>query len=244
VSDEQPSRALSSNDHPVRLTTLRRPSLLVFDVNETLSDMTPMGERFVDVGAPAHLAASWFAGVLRDGFALTSLGVSEKFATLAEESLRVSLDLQGLDRSTEDAVAHVMEGFTGLSLHPDVVDGVRALADAGVRMVTLSNGSSSVAESLLERAGIRGCFEALLSVEDAPLWKPAPAAYAHALERCAVASMDAMLVAVHPWDIDGATRAGLATAWINRGSAPYPAYFNSPGLSVESVTALAVELVD
>ncbi len=34
--------------------------------------------------------------------------------------------------------------------------------------------------------------------------------------------MDAMLVAVHPWDIDGAARAGLATAWINRNGGVYP----------------------
>ena len=27
------------------------PSVVVFDVNETLSDLTPMGQRFADVGA-------------------------------------------------------------------------------------------------------------------------------------------------------------------------------------------------
>ena len=51
-----------------------RPVLLVFDVNETLSDMAPMDERFEDVGAPAHLAKTWFAGLLRDGVALTAVG--------------------------------------------------------------------------------------------------------------------------------------------------------------------------
>lgn len=49
------------------------PAVVVFDVNETLSDMTPMAQRFTDVGAPADLATLWFATVLRDGFALTSL---------------------------------------------------------------------------------------------------------------------------------------------------------------------------
>ena len=37
---------------------------MLFDVNETLSDMSPIGQRFVDVGAPAHLAATWFAALL------------------------------------------------------------------------------------------------------------------------------------------------------------------------------------
>ena len=30
-----------------------RPSVIVFDVNETLSDLSPLGARFVEVGPPA-----------------------------------------------------------------------------------------------------------------------------------------------------------------------------------------------
>lgn len=242
MTNEHADHALPGSDHPVSPDGPRPPSLIVFDVNETLSDMSPMAQRFEDVGAPAHLAKTWFAGLLRDGFSLTAVGENESFATIAAEALRVALDGQSLDRGTEDAVQHVMEGFAGLPVHPDVPDGIRALADAGIRLVTLSNGSTSVAEALFDRAGIREHFEALLSVEDAPLWKPAAAAYAHALKSCAVDPMEAMLVAAHPWDIDGAARAGLATAWINRGGGPYPNYFRAPDLTATSLTELANEL--
>ena len=47
-------------------------SVVVFDVNQTLSDLAPMARRFADVGAPEHLAKLWFATLLRDGFALTA----------------------------------------------------------------------------------------------------------------------------------------------------------------------------
>lgn len=40
-------------------------------------------------------------------------------------------------------------------VHPDVAAGVRALAAAGLRLVTLSNGAVGVAEGLLGRAGVR-----------------------------------------------------------------------------------------
>lgn len=220
----------------------RRPGLLIFDVNETLSDMSSMGQRFEDVGAPPHLAKTWFAGLLRDGFALTAVGVNESFATIAAEALGVVLDGQPLDRSAEDAVQHIMDGFAGLPVHADVPEGIGALRDLGIRLVTLSNGSASVAEALFDRAGIRGHFETLLSIEDAALWKPAADAYAYALEQCDVDPMDAMLVAVHPWDIDGAARAGLATAWINRTGGPYPGYFRAPDLQVRSLRELANEL--
>ncbi|WP_338748013.1 haloacid dehalogenase type II [Janibacter alittae] len=219
-----------------------RPALVIFDVNETLSDMAAMGQRFEDVGAPAHLARTWFAGVLRDGFALTSVGVNESFATVAFQTLRVVLDAQPLDRGVQEAAEHIMAGFADLPMHADVREGIRGLAACGIRMVTLSNGSPSVAEALLERAGVRDHFEVVLSVEDARLWKPAADAYAHALGRSHVDPADAMLVAVHPWDIDGAARAGLTTAWINRTDGPYPDYFRAPGLRVGSLTELADQL--
>ena len=229
-------------DLPVSVDGPRRPRLLVFDVNETLSDMSPMGVRFEDVGAPAGLAAAWFAGLLRDGFALTVVGESAPFALLATESLKVVLARLPLDRPLDEAVDHVMKGFATLSVHPDVPAGAAALAGLGVRLVTLSNGSASVARALLDRAGARDHFEALMSVEDVGAWKPAPAAYAHALERCGVGPGEAMLVAVHPWDIDGAARAGLATAWVNRGGGPYPDYFSAPDLTCASLTDLAEQL--
>lgn len=234
--------SLSSRDHPVSPDGPRRPQVLLLDVNETLSDLSPLGARFEDVGAPAHLAATWFASVLRDGFALTSVGASAPFAAIAADVLRASFAGLTLERETEAAVQHVMAGFGSLSVHDDVPDGLRALAELPVRLVTLSNGSASVAEGLLDRAGLRDHVEALLSVEEAGTWKPAAGAYAFALDRCALDPMDAMLVAVHPWDVDGAARAGLGTAWINRSGGPYPEHFTKPDLTATSLVDLADQL--
>jgi 2-haloacid dehalogenase len=47
-----------------------------------------------------------------------------------------------------------------------------------------------------------------------------------------------LLVAVHPWDIHGAARAGLRTAWINRTGARYPSYFRAPDITVAALTEL------
>lgn len=226
-------------DHLISPDGPRRPSLVVFDVNETLSDMSPLAVRFEEVGAPNLMAPTWFAELLRDGFALTVCGVAEPFARLAAETLRLKLESQDLDRDLDEAVEHVLSGFAGLALHPDVPEGLNALADLGVRLVTLSNGSAQVAQTLLEHAGVRPLFERLLSVEEAGIWKPASGAYDYALAECGVDAEDAMLVAVHPWDINGAARAGLGTAWVNRAEGRYPAYFTAPDLSVTSLPELA-----
>lgn len=214
------------------------PSLIVFDVNETLSDMRPVARRFADVGAPELLATVWFASVLRDGFALTAAGTFEHFGTLAQGALQRVLAGVALNRGVDEAVQHVLDGFARLEVHPDVPEGVRRLRAAELRLVTLTNGSTDVAERLLTNAGVRPEFERLISVDAAGVWKPARSAYEYAATECGVALAEAVLVAVHPWDIDGAARAGMRTAWIDRGGAPYPTYFTAPDLTVSTLTEL------
>lgn len=215
-----------------------KPSVIVFDVNETLSNMAPMGQRFVEVGAPAHLAKLWFATLLRDGFALTAAGDNGTFAGIGTETLRGLFAGMGLNTDTMTAVQHVMAGFSDLSVHPDVVEGIRALQAAGYRLTTLSNGSTQVAEKLLGDAGLRDSFEWLLSVEDASAWKPGISSYEYAAAACKAPPGEMLLVAVHPWDIHGASRAGLATAWINRVGGTYPTYFQSADHTVSALPEL------
>ncbi len=215
--------------------------VIVFDVNETLSDLGPVAEAFTVAGAPVHLAELWFAVVLRDGFAAAVSGDLVRFADLGRDAAR-DLLAEPVRRSGVDlevAVDQVLRAFTSLDLHPDVAPGIRALAGSGARMVTLSNGSASVAEGLLTRAGLRDQVEHVLSVEDAGIWKPAARAYRYAAETCGVEPAELLMVAVHPWDLHGAHAAGLRTCWVNRpGSGrllQYPAHFSAPDHVVSGV---------
>lgn len=217
------------------------PSLVIFDVNETLSDLTPLDEAFAAIGLPGQ-ARLWFASVLRDGIALAAAGAIAPFATVAAEQLRALMAGTATGTAPEAAVERVVGAFSALDVHPDVGAGVGALRAAGLRLATLSNGSATVAHQLLGRAGLRHQLEAVLSVEDVGVWKPAPAAYRYACDVCAVAPGDAVLVAVHPWDLDGAARAGLRTAWVDRRGGHYPSYARRPDLVVTDLAELAAAL--
>jgi 2-haloacid dehalogenase len=218
------------------------PSVIVFDVNETLSDMSVLGDRFAQAGVPASLAKLWFATLLRDGFALAAAGYSGVFADIGAQVLRGLLLEAGLGAGVDAAIDHVLAGMAELTVHPDVPAGVRALKESGYGLVTLSNGAADVAESLLTRAGLREEFGLLLSVEDAAAWKPARAAYDTAASACGKSPGEMLLVAVHPWDIHGAAEAGLQTAWINRSGAAYPDYFTTPDYTIGSLDELPERL--
>ncbi|MFC8411701.1 haloacid dehalogenase type II, partial [Arthrobacter sp. NPDC057259] len=65
-----------------------------------------------------------------------------------------------------------------------------------------------------------------------------------AASACGTRPEEMLLVAVHPWDIHGAARAGLATAWINRTGGTYPAYFQTPDHTVSSLADLVPALAE
>jgi 2-haloacid dehalogenase len=223
---------------------LPAPALVLFDVNETLSDMSALRTRFGDCGLGTHVQTAWFAGVLRDGFALTAAGRYADFLDLARDGLLALLDSpDGPQGDPEQAADHILAGFAELPLHAEVPAAVRTLHKAGFRMATMTNGSAALTERLLDRAGIADCFEALLDVAGPRCWKPAAAAYRFATDRCGVPAERALLVAVHPWDVDGAQRAGLAGAWLRRGARRYPASMLPPGRTAEGLADLADALI-
>ncbi|MGI8625308.1 MAG: haloacid dehalogenase type II [Geodermatophilaceae bacterium] len=216
--------------------------LVVFDVNETLSDLGPLADAFLAVGAPGHLVEHWFSSVLRDGFALSIAGLCPNFADLGRGVLAGLLAGHPLNVQPGEAVEQIMSAFADLPVHPDVADGIRDLHEAGLRICTLSNGGTAFADAMLTQAGVRDLVDPLLSVQDAGAWKPVPRAYRYAAEATEVAAGDLMLVAVHPWDCDGALRAGLRAAWIDRTGAPYPSMFTRPDLTATSIPDLAAQL--
>jgi 2-haloacid dehalogenase len=220
-----------------------RPELVVLDVNETLSDLEPLRRRFTDSGAPGHLLETWFASTLRDGFALAAAQRARAFPDIGAAVLRTLLTGCTLDRPVDDAVSHVLAGFPLLDVHPDVVAGLRALADAGVRVVTLTNGSLSLSEALLERAGVADLVERRLSVDDAGRWKPHPDAYSYAARTCGVPLQRCAMVAVHPWDLMGASAVGMSTGWIDRNGTPWPQVFPPPDVTGPDLSAVAAGLV-
>lgn len=214
-----------------------RPTL-VLDVNETLSDMGPLAQRFVDVGLTGEHRDVWFAGILRDGFALTLTGQRASFPDLALAGLHRLISDSHSSADPADAVEHVMSGFAALDVHPDVAPGLRALHRAGFRLITLTNGSAAFAESLLDRAGVHHVIDRYLSVDDAGVWKPHHRAYTWAAEQLGEPTGSLLMVAVHPWDTAGAQAAGLRAAWLRRDDGAFPEAFRSPDIVASDLVEL------
>jgi 2-haloacid dehalogenase len=212
----------------------------VFDVNETLSDMSPIGEVLERHGAPPGMASACFAGVLRDGFALSLHHRAPAFLDLYGDDLRNLLHgFDRLDRTPDEIVDKVLEVLSQLTVHADVVPALRALAGAGHSLTAFSDGSASATSGLLQRAGLLDLMTQVLSVSEGTVWKPHPEAYAAAATRLGTSPSDLTMVAVHPWDVDGAGSAGWHTVWLNRAGSAWPASFRPPEEQVSQLTDLS-----
>jgi 2-haloacid dehalogenase len=216
-----------------------RLEVLLLDVNETLSDLEPMRERFEQVGLPGHVLDAWFAATLRDGFALTVAGTYPRFRDVAADALRALLASYRADADQDATIGQVLAGFADLPAHPDVAPGLRRIHQAGIRLVTLTNGATAISDRMLERAGVLPLLEHRLSVDLPKRWKPHPDAYLYAAQVCGVEPAAMALAAVHPWDVDGAHRAGLTGIWVDRRKPPYPTAFLPPDLQAPDFEALA-----
>ncbi|GAB3685860.1 haloacid dehalogenase type II [Saccharopolyspora tripterygii] len=198
-----------------------RPRTVAFDVVETLLSLEPLRPRFADAGLPPELLERWFDRLLRDGMALTLAGDYANFPAVAAASLK-TLARGDLD---DDTIAHVLAGFHDLPAHPDVEPAMRALSDAGISMVCLSNGTAETTTGFLEHNELDHHVDQVISVADVHSWKPPVRVYEHALHEIGRASHEVALVAVHAFDCHGAKRAGLTTGWADRLEGHYSEVF-------------------
>ena len=216
-----------------------RPAVVAFDMIETLMSLEPLRARLTAAGQPAHLLEAWYTRTLRDGMALSATGDYATFTDVAQSSLR---GLAGSSISDEQ-VAEVMAGFDDLPAYPDAVAAVTSLTEAGIRVACLTNGSSFLASSFVNRSGLGSLVDRVISAGEVYRWKPAAVVYLYAAEILDVPPERMALVAAHDWDCHGAKRAGLTTGWVSRTSGGFGAPFAPPDVVGETLTEVAGKLL-
>ena len=187
---------------------------LVFDVFGTLVDWrSGIAEAFRSSGVagdPEELADAWRA---RYRPILGDVNDGRRPWGDFDELHRATLD----DLLTAELPVAERERLVGawhrLDPWPDVRTGLDALRSEHVT-ATLSNGHLALLVDLARHGELR--FDCLLSAEMAGTYKPAPDVYLTAARLLGLEPAEVMLVAAHPWDLEGARNAGLRTAFIDR----------------------------
>jgi 2-haloacid dehalogenase len=220
------------------------PSIIVFDVNETLLDLTTLEPFFERVFGDAAVMREWFSQLILYSQALTISGVYTPFGELAAGALRMVGETSGIAVQDTD-IEELGRRLVSMPALPDVNPALSSLRSAGFRLVTLTNSAPSPSPTPLELAGIAGHFERGFSVHEIRRFKPAPECYLMVADALDVKPSDLLMVACHLWDTIGAQAAGCRAALVKRpGNTILPARnVPTPDIVVEDLRALASETI-
>ena len=199
------------------------PSTLVFDVNETLLDLTTLGPQFERLFGDPSVLRAWFAQLILYSEALTLSGLYTPFDEIAAGALRMIGEIKEVGIADAD-VKELKEQIKTMPAHDDAAPALARLQEADFRLVTLTNSPSAPSPTPLQRAGLAKFFERSFSVEEVRRFKPAPETYYLVAKELEVELSDLCLVACHLWDTIGAQAAGCSGALVLRpGNAAMPA---------------------
>jgi 2-haloacid dehalogenase len=215
---------------------------VVFDVNETLLDVSALDPPFERVFGTPGVRTTWFGALLQDALTTALVETYVPFGTLAARALDAVAADRGHDLADADRDA-ILGAVRELPPHDDAVDALGTLRDAGFRLVALSNGSPDVLPAQLDHAGLADHFHHVLSADAAKRLKPAPAPYALAARTLGLTPEAIAFVAAHAWDTAGASVAGFTTVFVDRPGQLLSAALPSPDHVAPNLRAAADLLV-
>jgi 2-haloacid dehalogenase len=219
------------------------PRICVFDVNETLLDLSALDPHFERVFGDSSMRRTWFAQLLQSAFVSTIAGPYNSFGNIGATSLDMIAARQGRVLSPEER-SSILREMQRLPPHPDVPGGLERLHNAGLRLVALTNSTEQVANAQLTNAGLSHFFEHIFSADTVHRLKPAPEPYSMVSTYMKVSIGELRLIAAHSWDIAGAMRAGCAAAFIARPGMVLDPLFTPPDVIGPNLYEVAEHIIE
>jgi len=191
------------------------PPLIVFDVNETLLDLTTMEPTFEHIFRDKGAMRLWFANLIMYSAALTVAASYVPFTDIGSAVMKMLADTRGIRIGDADT-KELVEKFSTMPPHPKVPRALQKLRAAGFRLFTLTDNLPEVQTRQLEHGGIVDLFERRFSADGVKHHKPSRQAYAYVERELGVDPSQLCLIACHTWDTLGAVAAGWKAALIKR----------------------------
>jgi 2-haloacid dehalogenase len=209
---------------------------LVFDAYGTLYDVHSVAQRCEGFfpGAGARLSQLWRAKQLEYTWLRSLMRRYAPFSTVTREALAYACQALSLELGVAQMEALLAE-YNMLSTFPEVTGALQTLK---LPKAILSNGSPDMLEPLVRHSGLR--LDAVLSVDEAKVFKPAPQVYELAVRRLAVRKERIGFVSSNGWDAAGAKSFGFQVFWINRAGAPLERLPFGPDRVISSLADLVV----
>ena len=149
------------------------------------------------------------------------------FWTVTQNGLDWALERTGLDGDLE-LRERLLALYWELQAYREVPMMLAQLKAAGLKTAILSNGAPDMLDGAVSSAGIETYLDAVLSVEDVGIFKPAAKVYQMVLDRFECSADEVLFVSSNGWDAAAASGFGFQTVWVNRAGEPMDRLFAEP----------------
>lgn len=209
---------------------------VLFDVNGTLTDPAAIGA----VWQRPELGPAILDGAVRTAMVDALLETAARpFSDHIGAAIAVTVAQERLDAGRIDQAAGAARA---LPARPGAAAALTHLADAGLRLVALTNSGAQAGTETLRHAGLLDHFDGVLGVDGPATFKPHPRVYAYALSELDCRAAEVVMAATHDWDLAGAAHAGISTAWVRHGAPRWPAVLAPPDVEGETLPDLAAAI--
>jgi len=221
----------------------QKPKLILFDVYETLLDMELIERRINAVLNSKRGYTLWFQVFMQYCFADNCMKTFHPFLAIAKATLQMTGKMLGVVVNENEA-EDILQLLNHLPTKEAMPESLSSLCDQDFRIAALTNVPRDIIDERMERTGLISYFEAVLSAEEIKKYKPAAVVYQWAIQKLEVEPKDVLFVSAHPWDIAGASDAGMQTAYIEHpGELLYP-LAPQPSYSAVNLEVLAESLLN
>ncbi|WP_435312217.1 haloacid dehalogenase type II [Primorskyibacter sedentarius] len=216
----------------------------VFDAYGTLFDVSAAARQAAEQPGREKLAACWQALAadwrnkqLQYTWLRAITGEHTSFWNVTMDGLDWAMEKHGLDDDPELREI-LLALYWELAAYREVPAMLARLKAAGKACAILSNGSPDMLEGAVEFSGIGTYLDAVLSVEDVGIFKPARQVYDMVGTRFGCAPDEVLFVSSNGWDAAGAAGYGFTTVWANRAGDPVDRLPHRPHHILSDLTTL------
>lgn len=217
-------------------------TILFFDVNETLLDLSSFKPEFRRIFKDETMTSKWFAQLTQNSWIATITQRYRDFGELAIDALELLAKKQGIDLAANEGEL-ILEVMRNLKPHDDVLTALSMLKEENFRMVALTNSPYRMLNAQLNNAGLSDFFEQILSVDEVQRFKPHRIVYEMGAEKLGITTGQMRMIACHNWDTTGAMRAGCQAAFVARPNMALSKLDEQPDIVAEDLIEVAKQII-
>ena len=211
---------------------------VLFDLNGTLLDAGAMTAGWP--GAPRGAGLRALDDAVAQAMVDTINGEFRPFADYVRAALGRLAAVAGQPEGLADQGATMARALPPFA---DAAPALRTLRDAGLAPSVLTNSAAGAAREALDAAELLDLLDGVTGADAVGAYKPDRRVYEAGVAAVGATPGETWLVAGHWWDVAGAKRAGLRTAWVGRDEGALLATVPKPDVLATDLADAAAKLV-